>query len=87
MFDDRLVDFIQYLRFEKRYSPHTLTAYQKDLEQFRDYLIEESGQSVANLGYIVLSRSLFECTLAVPRSSRAEVVHFIYRIVEELRRI
>jgi len=43
MFDERLTDFIQYLRFEKRYSPHTLTAYQKDLEQFRDYLIKDFG--------------------------------------------
>ncbi len=43
MFDERLTDFIQYLRFEKRYSPHTLTAYQKDLEQFGDYLTEEFG--------------------------------------------
>ena len=41
MFDERLTDFIQYLRFEKRYSAHTLTAYQKDLEQFRDYLSKE----------------------------------------------
>jgi integrase/recombinase XerC len=41
MFDERLTDFIQYLRFEKRYSAHTLTAYQKDLEQFRDFLSKE----------------------------------------------
>src|SRR4051812_8628510 len=43
MFDERLTDFIQYLRFEKRYSPHTLTAYQKDLEQFHAYLTAECG--------------------------------------------
>ena len=41
MFDERLTDFIQYLRFEKRYSAHTITAYQKDLEQFREYLSKE----------------------------------------------
>ena len=41
MFDERLTEFIQYLRFEKRYSPHTLIAYQKDIEQFRDYLSKE----------------------------------------------
>src|SRR4051812_34156339 len=45
MFDERLTDFIQYLRFEKRYAPHTLTAYQQDLEQFRDYLSTEFGLS------------------------------------------
>lgn len=31
-------DFKHFLRFEKRYSPHTLTAYMADLEQFSDYL-------------------------------------------------
>jgi integrase/recombinase XerC len=41
MFDERLTDFTQYLRFEKRYSAHTLIAYQRDLEQFRDFLSKE----------------------------------------------
>lgn len=43
MFDERLIDFLQFLRFEKRYSAHTLTAYQHDIEQFRDYLSSEFG--------------------------------------------
>jgi integrase/recombinase XerC len=30
--------YYKYLKFEKRYSEHTLLAYQKDLEQFSDYL-------------------------------------------------
>lgn len=33
-------DFKHFLRFEKRYSPHTLTAYIADLEQFSEYLHE-----------------------------------------------
>ncbi len=49
MFDERLPDFIQYLRFEKRYSAHTLTAYQRDLEQFRDFLTKEFGMSEMKL--------------------------------------
>ena len=36
-----LTDFLQYLRFEKRYANHTLNAYQADLEQFSLYLQEE----------------------------------------------
>src|ERR1700744_1540564 len=35
MFIDR---FIQYIRYEKRYSPHTVLAYQSDLEQFVHFL-------------------------------------------------
>lgn len=33
-----IADFIQYLRFEKRFSPHTVNAYQKDLNQFLVFL-------------------------------------------------
>lgn len=35
MFTER---FIQYIKFEKRYSPHTVSAYQSDLDQFIGYL-------------------------------------------------
>lgn len=38
---DLQTKFLDYLRFEKRYSPHTLTAYTKDLSQFRDYMFAE----------------------------------------------
>jgi integrase/recombinase XerC len=30
--------FIRYLQFEKRFSPHTVSAYQKDIQQFSEYL-------------------------------------------------
>lgn len=33
-------DFLSYLKNEKRYSAHTLLAYENDLAQFADYLIE-----------------------------------------------
>ena len=39
--EQRLNDFLQYLRFEKRYSHHTLTAYQKDLDQFHQYISQQ----------------------------------------------
>lgn len=41
MFDKRVTDFIQHLRFEKRYSPHTITAYNRDIDRFQAYLSEE----------------------------------------------
>jgi integrase/recombinase XerC len=37
-FQPYLRSFLDYLRFEKRYSQHTLISYQTDLEQFFDYL-------------------------------------------------
>ena len=33
-----LARFIQYIQFEKRYSPHTVSAYQSDLDQFIRFL-------------------------------------------------
>jgi integrase/recombinase XerC len=35
MFSER---FIRYIKFEKRYSPHTVLAYQSDLDQFFNFL-------------------------------------------------
>jgi len=35
MFSER---FIQYIKYEKRYSPHTVSAYQSDLDQFFKFL-------------------------------------------------
>lgn len=36
--------FLDYLRFEKRYSQHTIIAYETDLVAFLDYLVTEFGQ-------------------------------------------
>ncbi|MFZ9695332.1 MAG: tyrosine-type recombinase/integrase [Chitinophagaceae bacterium] len=38
-----LQDFLRYLKFEKRYSLHTLTAYTGDLELWTNYLRDELG--------------------------------------------
>ncbi|OJW79877.1 MAG: hypothetical protein BGO69_13650 [Bacteroidetes bacterium 46-16] len=52
MFEQRVTDFIQYLRFEKRYSQHTLKAYQTDLLQFFTYI---SGQfSIYDIPHVAL---------------------------------
>jgi integrase/recombinase XerC len=42
--------FIEYLRFEKRFSPHTVLAYESDLEQFRLYLV--SAYSIEKIGQV-----------------------------------
>lgn len=41
--DATINKFLDYLKFEKRYSAHTLRAYHDDLIQFRDYLQTEFG--------------------------------------------
>jgi len=33
--------FLNYIKFEKRYSQHTLAAYQRDLKEFTGYLVKE----------------------------------------------
>lgn len=40
---NQVQDFLGYLKFEKRYSVHTLTAYTGDLEDWARYLQEELG--------------------------------------------
>jgi integrase/recombinase XerC len=39
-----LTAFIEYLRFEKRYSPNTIRSYQDDLQFFFDYLATQFGE-------------------------------------------
>jgi integrase/recombinase XerC len=39
-----IVAFLQYLQFEKRYSNHTLVAYEIDLLQFATFLLEEFAE-------------------------------------------
>lgn len=41
MIEQWLTDFLQYLKFEKRYAAHTLTAYSKDLQQFTTFIAGE----------------------------------------------
>lgn len=38
-----LPDFLQFLKFEKRYSQHTLVAYEKDLSQFLSFIDGQFG--------------------------------------------
>lgn len=38
MTEAHVTDFLRYLKFEKRYAAHTLTAYEKDLTQFAQFL-------------------------------------------------
>lgn len=35
--------FLQYIRYEKNYSSHTVLSYKTDIEQFRDFIITQSG--------------------------------------------
>lgn len=37
--------FIDYIRYEKRYSKHTVQAYQNDIQQFSEFLFEQYGIS------------------------------------------
>jgi integrase/recombinase XerC len=42
-------DFLQYIKYIKHYSPHTVLAYQKDLEQFFSYSGFDSGSGESDV--------------------------------------
>jgi len=44
--------FIQYIQFEKRFSPNTITAYKKDLSQFSEFIQSEyEVNNIINVNY------------------------------------
>ncbi|HYG15643.1 MAG TPA: tyrosine-type recombinase/integrase [Bacteroidia bacterium] len=50
--DTEILFFTEYLAVEKKYSYHTLTAYQNDLDQFSQYLTENYGTiSVSDISH------------------------------------
>ena len=53
--DEYLDQFIQMLRSEKYYSPHTCTNYRRDLNQFRNYLAKQGIESWKHAGYAEVS--------------------------------
>lgn len=40
---DAIADFLSYIRFEKRYSQHTVVSYETDLQQFAEFLDQVYG--------------------------------------------
>lgn len=51
-----LDEFLKYLQLEKRYSPHTIRAYQVDLSQFQEFLKEVFNSTLIKADH-VMSRS------------------------------
>jgi len=44
--------FLDYLRIEKNYSKHTITAYNKDLNEFKDFLLNDfKSSNIKNVDY------------------------------------
>ena len=53
--------FIEYVRFEKRYSPHTVTAYKSDLSQFNHFLKDQySIEKISNADHLMIRSWLVE---------------------------
>ena len=69
-------NFLSYLQFEKRYSPHTIIAYRTDLEQFFDYLKESySIEQIQEVNYQLIRSwivSLIEMSIN-PRSVNRKI--------------
>ena len=56
-----LEKFLDHLRFEKRFSPHTLTSYETDLRQLQEFLKREyDGVSIEETTHEVLRSWIVE---------------------------
>jgi integrase/recombinase XerC len=51
--------FVDYLRFTKRYSEHTVTAYREDLKHFFNFLKEEfDAENISDIDYLMIRQWL-----------------------------
>ena len=80
--DSNLTDFIDYLRLEKRYSAHTVRAYQDDLLQFAAYLLQEYEVDAVSAASTSMVRSWLS---AQREGSRAVSSRTISRKLSSLR--
>ncbi len=56
-----LEKFLEYLQFEKRYSPHTITSYQKDLEDFSHFFLRtESSDNLTKADKKIIRNFIVE---------------------------
>ena len=83
--------FIDYLRFEKRFSPHTIQAYKHDLDQFTSYLYSQYQVSALSTADHIMIRSWSVSLLEQHLASRSvnrklstlkSFYHFCLRIGE-----
>jgi len=83
--------FLEYLQFEKRYSPHTITSYKKDLEDFSCfYLKTESSEDISKADKKVIRNFIVELSensiskRSINRklSSLRSFYHFLLKIGE-----
>jgi len=56
MLTDLVASFIDYIRFEKNFSPHTVRSYTRDLEEFLSFLgvEDKSGPDLAEIDHITI---------------------------------
>jgi integrase/recombinase XerC len=63
--------FINYIKFEKRYSDHTVTSYKSDLDQFFSYLSKEyNTENLEDINYLII-RSWFVSMMQNKMSPRS----------------
>jgi len=80
-------DFLTYLQYEKRYSPHTLQSYRTDLLQFEEFLKNElidqvekaAGLNVKNFMVAQLEKGLAESAVNRKLSSLKSFYKFLHR--------
>lgn len=53
-FQKDIHDYLDYLKYQKNYSPLTIDGYQRDIEQFTVYLIEQNINSFGDVEYAFL---------------------------------
>lgn len=87
-------DFLNYLKFEKRYATNTIVAYKKDLEQFHTYIYTTYGEKTVEQITHLMIRSWIVCqmeeglnTISINRKISAVKTYYKYLLKKSIIKI
>ncbi len=73
-------EFLNYLRFEKRFSEHTAKCYGADLTQFGEFVTSASEHTAGDLGHAGLHEHQAGAALAVATQTKADIDQMLFAV-------
>ena len=71
--DDEIKEFLDYLEFEKKFSLYTVDNYDKDITEFKEYLVMNNINSFKKVDYSLVRKYLVFLYTKIPNTSNLTI--------------